>query len=294
MSLQFQHSSDDDGARPATIPFAAVVLAILAFFALRPGKGWMRRKPLPATLEDGSNGNAKLTHEDSSTLGSRPSDSSMAGNLPRPASDGKAGALLALPAAVTAGRDQGPDRQSNTCSTLGPDTFMTFSNSTDGAATTRAAVASAGSLGLDTFLPYDTASAGAAPFSARVLPAGGSAAADAHAAPQPGPQPLPPNFATSPRLTAAAATSHTLARAPQTASRSSSRWDTQGAGRGMGSVAAGCHCTFIPAGLYHALLCTCSPLLQHLLPRQRSRALICFLLPEYPFAIGHPAAAATS
>lgn len=31
------------------MPHAAVVLAVLAFFALRPGKGWLRRKTVPAS-----------------------------------------------------------------------------------------------------------------------------------------------------------------------------------------------------------------------------------------------------
>lgn len=50
-------------ARMAQLPLAAplsclsaVVVAALSFFALRPGKGWLRRRPPPATLEGGSGG----------------------------------------------------------------------------------------------------------------------------------------------------------------------------------------------------------------------------------------------
>lgn len=40
---------------------SAAVLPVLAFFALRPGKGWLRRKPaVAATLEDGSDGKLGL------------------------------------------------------------------------------------------------------------------------------------------------------------------------------------------------------------------------------------------
>lgn len=39
---------------PACLP--AAVLAVLAFFALRPGRGWLRRKPEAAAAEDGQSG----------------------------------------------------------------------------------------------------------------------------------------------------------------------------------------------------------------------------------------------
>lgn len=54
---------------PLPMP-VAVVLVALAFFALRPGKGWLRRKPLTAPAEDGSDG--KAATPSSSELGSRP------------------------------------------------------------------------------------------------------------------------------------------------------------------------------------------------------------------------------
>ncbi|PRW51177.1 Serine threonine- kinase CTR1 [Chlorella sorokiniana] len=46
-------SSVPIGAIVGGIAGAAVVLAVLAFFALRPGKGWLRRKPAPAAAAVG-------------------------------------------------------------------------------------------------------------------------------------------------------------------------------------------------------------------------------------------------
>lgn len=48
---------------PAPAPyFAAAVLAVLAFFALRPGKGWLRRKQPGAALDGGEDGKLSTEH----------------------------------------------------------------------------------------------------------------------------------------------------------------------------------------------------------------------------------------
>ena len=105
---------------PPSLP--AVVAVVLAFFALRPGKGWLRRKGTTTpVLEDGKlapklSGSPKVdTFVSGSRTGGGPdADTFISG----PSGGGPAmpaGTLVALPASLTA-------------ASLGPDTLLQYSS----------------------------------------------------------------------------------------------------------------------------------------------------------------------
>ena len=180
------------------------MLAALAFFALRPGKGWLRRKPPPATLEDGSDSKespasaAQHSQEDGS------SHPEISGALPNtvPAA---LGMLPAMPvAAAVAG------------SSTALDTLLPSSSSQQGQATSldtflpssRAAGDSA-AAGIDTLLPLTRAVGAPIVNSALQAPTAPAEAPPSHIPEQPAPshspsmseppspQQLPPSYLSS-------------------------------------------------------------------------------------------------
>lgn len=74
-------------------PPTAVALAVLAFFALRPGKGWLRRKPPPALIGDDGDGKAtppstvNMTNDSDDALYGLQGGAISAGKPPAPTSD---------------------------------------------------------------------------------------------------------------------------------------------------------------------------------------------------------------
>lgn len=194
---------------PPSRHLSAVVLAVLAFFALRPGKGWLRRKPAAAAAAAAAAAGGGKWGKETPTPGSSTagSDAALGG---QPANGGIPSAAPPPAAAVA------PLQAAWTSSSLGQDTFLPYS---------RAPPSSL--AGPDTLLPYSRA-AGAPPISQ----AGVAAPTEPAAAPpssmsstgwpagQPTPQPLPPSYISSAGLpTTPAAGSAALAG--MTASRSS-------------------------------------------------------------------------
>lgn len=224
---------------PLPACYVAVLLAVLAFFALRPGKGWLRRKPLPATLEDGSDGKASSIHDGDCALAPGGGSSSgsqqhtalpICGGLePLPA---VAVSSLALQPAAAASSDLRQDTlltpsRSAEGSLLDLDTFLPYSSSTAEAVptprTTAAAAAAApeDSLVVDTFLPFESASVETAPTAAPAPPPVDTMAAAGAWAPYPSPEPLPLSYITSAGLGAAVPAAEAPAQAPHTATHSS-------------------------------------------------------------------------
>ncbi|PRW39272.1 Serine threonine- kinase CTR1 [Chlorella sorokiniana] len=98
---------------------AAAVLAVLAFFALRPHKGWLRRKHPPASVEDSDGG--KGTPMPGSPL--KWGSGSLGGKL-----GGSSGSpRIALPASGPP-----PDGATASDSVLGPDTLVPYSHAVEG------------------------------------------------------------------------------------------------------------------------------------------------------------------
>ena len=196
------------------LPHAAVA-AVLAFFALRPGKGWLRRKPQPGTLEDGCSDSKESpvpcgvddcsasAAQHSQQDGSRRPDISDA-----PTATPLTAALELLPAAPVAAAVAGSSTEL--------DTLLPSSSSQQGQATSldtflpsSRASGDSTAYGIDTLLPL-TRAAGAPPVnSALQAPTAPAAALPSHiyeqpaasevpiGGHQPGPQPLPPSYLSS-------------------------------------------------------------------------------------------------
>lgn len=143
---------------------AAVVLAVLAFFALRPGKGWLRHKPTAAAMEDG-----KEQHTDGS------SETSSAAAMGGQQGNGKASAVGAPHAGAAT---VGPLKAAWTSSTLGPDTLLPYSRAAGAPSNNHA------------FAPAPTEPA-------QPPPSHVSSAGWASGGAQPGPQPLPNSYISS-------------------------------------------------------------------------------------------------
>ena len=169
--------------QPLPPHLSVVVLAVLAFFALRPGKGWLRRKPATAAAGAGDGKWGKETP----TPGSSTAGSSAALGGQQVMS----GPSAAPPPAAAVS----PLQAAWTSSSLGQDTFLPYS---------RAPPSSL--AGPDTLLPYSRA-AGAPPISqagvsaptepAVAPPSNVSAAGWAGGSPQPARQPLPNSYLSS-------------------------------------------------------------------------------------------------
>ena len=113
------------------VSFHAVVLAALAFFALRPHKGWLRRQQQAALLEEGSSGKAEAMH----STGSGSDKSGLCGWR---GNDGPPGPSTSPPSMLPAGSSSGPVL----------DTLLV---------TSHLPASSVGPEGLDTLLPYSSA-----------------------------------------------------------------------------------------------------------------------------------------
>ena len=194
----------------------AAVAAVLAFFALRPGKGWLRRKPQPGTLEDGSSNSKESpvpcgvddcsasVAQHSQQDGSSPPE--ISGALPTsvPAAPGM---LPAAPvAAAVAGSSTALDTLLPSSSSQGDqatslDTFLPSSRATGDS--TAASIdtllplsRSAGAPPVNSALQAPTAPAEAPPSQIPKQPAASEAPIGSHQH-APVPQPLPPSYLSS-------------------------------------------------------------------------------------------------
>ena len=113
----------------------AAVLAALAFFALRPRKGWLRRKRPPASIEDASSSDKDTMH-DTPLKGSHGASASMhhGGSSPPSTMPGAA-------ASAASGSELGPGTLSPR-SRVADGVLLQLSSSGSGAGSTSAAAAS--------------------------------------------------------------------------------------------------------------------------------------------------------
>ena len=183
---------------------SAVVLAVLAFFALRPGKGWLRRKPAATAAAAGGD---KWGKEEPT-----PGSSTAASSAALGGQQANGGPSAAPPPAAAVA----PLQAAWTSSSLGQDTFLPYSRGPPGSL-----------AGPDTLLPYSRQAGAppinqpgvAAPTEPAVAPASSMSGAGWPAG-QPTPHPLPPSYISSAGLpTASAACGAALAG--MTASHSS-------------------------------------------------------------------------